>query len=448
MNFRTIGVIIAREYKTRVQKKSFLLITFLGPVFFAAMCLLPSLIMIFAKDSEQKVGVLDESGFVSAYLENNRQVTYYPFEMVGEEQLRVKVLNGEIDSYLMIGAPDSTFNVPVKMASTKSISMDLKEAVTGQIEDAVEEARMTQTGIDNLREIMASIKPDVDIKTSKFNEKGDETKTSSEITMMLSMVLAIIIYMFISMFSGMVMNSVIEEKSSRVVEVLISSVKSTELMFGKIIGVAGVALTQFLLWIVLTGVLLGIGASVMGVEKISQSATEIAEVETMGMSSEMAMTFTTGNADVDDILLSLQSINFTEIIVVFLVLFILGYLLYASLFAAIGSAADNEADTQQLTLPITIPLLIAFFIGIYAFKAPESPVVFWGSIIPFTSPIVMLSRIPNGDVAMWELAVCIGLLFVTFLALAWASAKIYKVGILMYGKKNSFKDLWNWLRQK
>lgn len=447
MNFRTISVIIAREYKTRVQKKSFLVITFLGPILFAALCLLPSLIMVFAKDSEQKVAVLDESGFVSAYLENNDQVTYYPFENVGEEQLQAKVLQGDVDSYLMIGAPDSTLNVPVKMASTKSISMDLKEAVTRQIEDAVEDARMSHTGIENLREIMASIKPDVDIKTAKFNESGDEAKTSTEITMIISMVLAMIIYMFISMFSGMVMNSVIEEKSSRVVEVLISSVKSTELMFGKIIGVAGVALTQFLLWIVLTAVLLGIGGSIMGVEKISQSASEVAAAETMGMTESMAPAFTTGNADIDEILVAVQSINFTEILITFFVFFILGYLLYASLFAAIGSAADNEADTQQLQIPVTIPLLLAFFIGIYAFKAPESQVVFWGSMIPFTSPIVMLARIPNGDVAVWELAVSIGLLLVTFVALAWASAKIYKVGILMYGKKNSFKDLWRWLRQ-
>ena len=452
MNFRTVGVVISREYMTRVKKKSFLVITFVVPLLFAALCMLPSLIMLFAKDKAQTVGYVDESGFVSAKLVNTDAVTYFPYDFVDEDQLRAKVNSGEIDSYMIIGKADSTLNVPVKMASDKSVSMDLKEAVSAQIKEAVEEARMEQTGIEGLREIMESIEPRIDIKTSKFNSDGEESVTSTDVTMIISLILSTIIYMFIAMFSGMVMSSVIEEKSSRIVEVLISSVKSTELMFGKIIGVALVALTQFFLWVVLAGALMGIGGALLGAGTLGQSAEAMSQMSQMGAMDPSAMmdtlSFSTGNAEIDEVLLSLKSVPFAEILLAFVIYFVLGYLLYASLFAAIGSAGDNEADTQQLQLPVTIPLLLAFFIAFYAFKAPESQVVFWGSMIPFTSPIVMLARIPTGDVQLWELLVSMGLLLLTFIACAWASAKIYKVGVLMYGKKNSFKDLWKWLKQK
>ena len=282
--------------------------------------------------------------------------------------------------------------------------------------------------------------------------------------MIVSMVLAMALYMFIALFSGMVMSSVIEEKTSRVVEVLVSSVKSTELMFGKIIGVALVALTQFLLWIVLTGVIIGIVGGIIGMDKITGTLSQN-QVETMpGMTSMndamgntlsmeqlQALTDTTAVAEgptgMEAVLGTLGSLNYTQLIVSFLLFFLFGYLLYASLFAAIGSAVENEADTQQLQLPVTIPLLLGFFIAFYAFRAPESTIVWWGSMIPFTSPIVMLARLPFG-VPMWELILSIGLLVLTFFACAWASAKIYKVGILMYGKKSTFKDLWKWLKQK
>ena len=294
-------------------------------------------------------------------------------------------------------------------------------------------------------------------------EEGQETISQSEVYMIVSMVLAMALYMFIALFSGMVMSSVIEEKTSRVVEVLVSSVKSTELMFGKIIGVALVALTQFLLWIVLTLMIIGILGGIIGMDKITGTLSQN-QVETMpGMTSMndamgntlsmeqlQALTDTTAVAEgptgMEAVLGTLGSLNYTELIVSFLLFFLFGYLLYASLFAAIGSAVENEADTQQLQIPVTVPLLIGFFIAFYAFRAPESTSVWWGSMIPFTSPIVMLARLPFG-VPMWELCLSIGLLILTFFVCAWASAKIYKVGILMYGKKSTFKDLWKWLKQ-
>lgn len=256
------------------------------------------------------------------------------------------------------------------------------------------------------------------------------------------------------------MSSVIEEKSSRVVEVLISSVKAVDLMFGKIIGVALVALTQFFLWIVLTVVLTSAASAFIGKDVLkSFSGNPEMMAQTVGMTPEQmeaiggvaAAADTTAVAEpqgeMQTIMATLSNIPWTRLIISFLIFFVLGYLLYASLYAAIGSAAESVEDTQQLQIPVTIPLMIAYMIILMAFQNPDSGVVVWGSMIPFTSPIVMLARIPYG-VPMWQLVLSIVLLFLTFLGCAWLSAKIYKVGILMFGKKSTFKDLWNWLKQK
>jgi len=298
---------------------------------------------------------------------------------------------------------------------------------------------------------MEDIRVNTPMSTYVFDESGQEKESSFEVPMIISMVLSMIIYIFVMMFSGMVMQSVIEEKSSRVVEVLVSSVKATELMFGKIIGVACVALTQFFLWIVLTLVLVGGFAAFVGFDSIMgdpAQAQEMMEMTTQMGGADMAqMTAAISQeSGLGTVLSTLMDFNWGQMIFAFIIYFVLGYLLYASFFAAIGSAVENEADTQQLQTPLTVPLLLSFFIAMYAFKAPDSPVVWWGSMIPFTSPIVMLARIPYG-VPAWELALSIAVLVATFIACGWAFAKIYKIGILMFGKKTTFKDLWKWLRQ-
>ena len=283
---------------------------------------------------------------------------------------------------------------------------------------------------------------------STVDEKGKESISQSEVYMLVSMVLAMGLYMFIAMFSGMVMNSVIEEKSSRVVEVLVSSVKATELMFGKIIGIALVALTQFLLWLLLSGAIIGIAGGIIGFDKLAgQNPTEM--VNTMGVDADQLEAMTAQMNDESElsvVLSTLQNLPYGQLIGLFLVYFVFGYLLYASMFAAIGSAVENEGDTQQLQLPLTIPLMLAYIIALYAFRAPDSSIAFWGSIIPFTSPIVMISRLPFG-VPAWEVILSVALLIATFALCAWASAKIYRVGILMFGKKSTWKDLWKWFKQ-
>ena len=221
-------------------------------------------------------------------------------------------------------------------------------------------------------------------------------------------------------------------------------------MFGKIIGVACVALTQFLLWVALTLLLVAGSSAFMG-EMLSVSPDQSAQMMSMvnlgGMEGSIDLSALSGEDGTSMIISTLSNLDFGQILLVFAVYFILGYLLYASLFAAIGSAVENEADTNQLQMPVTIPLLLGFIIAIYAFKSPDSAVVFWGSMIPFTSPVVMLARIPFG-VPAWELWLSAGILLLTFIACGWLSAKIYRVGILMFGKKSTFKDLWKWLKQK
>ena len=453
MKLRNIGIIISREYLTRVKKKSFLLTTFIVPVLFAAVCILPSVIMMLAKDTGKQVAVVDQSGIVMPYLVDTETIDYTDYSAEPVDSMKTKFAELNLDVLLVVSQIDSaTKSVSVSSFSEKPVSIDMKEAFASRINEAVEDYRLSFYDTADLKQIMADVESDVAISTFTLDESGEEKITSSEVYMIISMVLSIIIYMFIAMFSGMVMQSVIEEKSSRIVEVLVSSVKATELMFGKIIGVACVALTQFFLWIVLTGVLVGGFSAFVGFDSLMGDPAQAEQIMQMagttgGVSVEEITSMAQNESEIGAVLSTLRDLDYIQLILAFVIYFALGYLLYSSLFAAIGSAVENEADTNQLQMPVTVPLMLAFFIALYAFRAPDSQIVFWGSMIPFTSPIVMLARIPYG-VPTWELLLSIALLAGTFIACAWVSAKIYKIGILMFGKKTTFKDLWKWLRMK
>ena len=465
MNLKKLGIIIQREYLNKVKKKSFLLTTFGVPILIAGIYAVMLFVMLKAEGDSKRIAVIDNSGIVMEKLEDTKLVTFKQLSETDPEAVKNRLGEYDADILLYISPLDSaTKSVTATTYADKPMGMETAEVIERRINDAVEAYRIDSYDIPGLEQIMEDVHFNIHLTSYTVDEEGKETISQSEVYMIVSMVLAMALYMFIALFSGMVMSSVIEEKTSRVVEVLVSSVKSTELMFGKIIGVALVALTQFLLWIVLTGLIMGIVGGIIGMDKITGTLSQN-QVETMpGMTSMndamgntlsmeqlQALTDTTAVAEgptgMEAVLGTLGSLNYTQLIVSFLLFFLFGYLLYASLFAAIGSAVENEADTQQLQLPVTIPLLLGFFIAFYAFRAPESTIVWWGSMIPFTSPIVMLARLPFG-VPMWELILSIGLLILTFIACAWASAKIYKVGILMYGKKSTFKDLWKWLKQK
>lgn len=451
MNLRTIGVIINREYSTRVKKKTFLLTTFLVPVLLALCGVTMGVVMVNVKEKTKTVGVVDESGIVMSYLKNSEQISFQDMSSEPLDTVKARLADLGLDGVLSISKIDEQKNLQASFTSVKPVGMGVTATMSRYIDDALEDYRIRSYDIDGLGEIVNSVKADVPIRTFVLDEKGGEKVSESGVNSILSMVLGIFIFLFITMFGSMVMTAVVEEKTSKVVEVLISSVKATELMFGKIIGVALVALTQFFLWIVLSIVLLSAGMGIIApkmMDTVDAQSIVAGLPEGTNQFDAMTAVLSQSDSELGDVVGTLAGLNIGQLVLYFIVFFVLGYLLYASLFAAIGSAAvDNENDTSQLQMPVTIPLMIAYFIALYAYNAPDSAVALWGSMIPFTSPIVMLARIPFG-VPGWQILLSIGLLVVTTIACAYLSAKIYKVGVLMYGKKTTFKDLWKWLKQK
>ncbi len=459
MNWKKVGIVISHEYTTRVRKKSFILTTLLTPIGMALLICVPALIMLFSGNDNQKVKVIDESGIVAPYLENSEHTTY----VMGTEGETVDLLReifDDLDYYAIVGISplDEKGEVSVVSYSKEPLNMDLKNALSRAANKAVETRKLAQYDIRDLDEILSDVKTDIKVNSMTLTNDGDAKEDSVEIYMVLAYLMSFMIYMFVFMFGTMVMRSVIDEKSSRVVEVIVSSVKSVELMMGKIIGVALVALTQFFIWIALTLVIVTAVNTFAGPKLLQNMGGMEQAVAVAGQDGNI------GTADVTSILEAagsdpdasgfvkilgqIKDLNWGYLIGCFLIYFLLGYLLYASMFAAIGAAVDNEADTNQLQLPITIPLIIGLFIMLHTFEHPNSALSVWTSIIPWTSPMVMLARIPFGTVPGWQLLLSILLLLLTFLATAWLSAKIYKVGILTYGKKSSFKDLLKWMKLK
>jgi len=451
MNLKTIGIIIRREYLNKVKKKSFLITTFLVPILVAGLTIGVMAVMMTTKEKTKTIAVVDRSGIVLPYLEDTETIKYVDCSGQEADSIKLRLSNLGYDGLLSIPALDTVAKtVNPDLFSTKPLGMDLTQNINNRLDKAVEDYRIASYDIEGLDEIMKAVKSDVKLHSYTVDESGKEKISEAGVYSIISMVLGIIIFMFVTMFGSMVMSAVIEEKQSRVVEVLVSSVKSTELMFGKIIGIALVALTQFLLWILLSGVIIGAAGGIMK-DKLIEQADPAELAQSLGVSPDQldAVDFTQLAGTDNDMAMALDmfhSIPIGKIIIIFLVFFLFGYLLYASLFAAIGSAVENAEDTQQLQIPLTVPLMLGYIIALYAFKAPDSSIAFWASMFPFTSPIVMIARLPFG-VPSWEIAVSLGLLILTFVVCAWASAKIYKVGILMFGKKSSWKDLWKWLKQ-
>ncbi|MBO7574569.1 MAG: ABC transporter permease [Bacteroidales bacterium] len=451
MNFKTIGIVISREYLNKVKKKSFIWTTLLVPILVAGLTIGVMVALMNTKEKTKNIAVVDASGIVLPYLEDTETVHYTDLSAMPVDSIKANLASLGYDGLLSVGELNlEEKTVPADLFSPKPFGMELTDNISSRINRAVEDYRISTYNIEGLDQILKDVKANIHLRSYTVSDDGEEKISEAGVYSIVSMVLGIFLFIFVTMFGSMVMSSVIEEKASRVVEVLVSSVKSTELMFGKIIGIALVALTQFLLWIVLSVAIISIGGAAFGLGKLGGSnPTEL--VSTMGgvdaaqveeMTAQLA-----DQGEMGTVVSSLANLPYGQILGLFFVYFIFGYLLYASLFAAIGSAVENEGDTQQLQLPLTIPLMLGYMIALYAFRAPDSSIAFWGSIIPFTSPIVMISRLPFG-VPAWEIILSVALLVATFAFCAWASAKIYRVGILMFGKKSTWKDLWKWLKQK
>lgn len=442
MNMSKIGLIIGREYSVRVKKKSFILTTILTPVFMAVLILIPSLIMLYQGGKQKQVMIIDRSGIVEPYFESGESKAYrFAAADADVEQFKADFDGLGIDIIVVVSPMDDFNDVSVTTYSKEPVSLEDKNDISRKVETAVRDYKLKAYNITGYDDIMAKVRTSVPVEALTLTEDGGEKTDSVEAYMVISYIMSFLIYIFTFMFGNMVMRGVIEEKSSRIIEVVVSSVSSFELMMGKIIGVAGVALTQFVIWIVLTLLLVAGGGALFGADLLSAGGT-MAAGDMAGVGEAVSETMTSG------ILPGLASLNIPYLLTFFLIYFLLGYLLYASMFAAVGSAVDNEADTGQLSLPVTIPLMLGIFIMLHTFQHPGSDLSFWASIIPFTSPMVMLARLPFGVVPDWQLILSIALLIVTFVFTTWLSARIYRVGILMYGKKATFRDLYKWMKSK
>ncbi len=434
-----IGLIIKREYLTRVRKRSFLIMTFLGPILMAAIYIIPIMLALNANNENMRIAVVDESHWFEDRFTNNEQHTFVNMPSQPIDSVKELVKKGVFDMALYV--PPTQLNIPSNAVvfSLKQVPMEVETYISTVMQKEIEDQKLMAKGVDPA--IVSAVKTNVNLQIMRMDENGNEKETFTKVQFTLGIVLAMLVYMFIIFFGGQVMNGVAEEKTNRIIEVIISSVKPFQLMMGKIIGVSLVALTQFMLWILLTGVLYIGFSAFIGIshpDSLSQGTL---------MSQEITSNGIMGNEAVQNIVQIAHSIDFGTIILSFLIFFILGYLLYATLYAAIGSLVDNNTDSQQFTLPVTVPLMVAIISSFYIVNNPDSSLSVWLSMIPFTSPISMMVRIPFG-VPIWQIVISIVLLAGTFVLMTWVAAKIYRTGILMYGKKLSYKEIFKWLKYK
>ncbi|MDR3287601.1 MAG: ABC transporter permease [Prevotellaceae bacterium] len=411
---KKILLVIEREFITRVKKKSFIIMTILVPILFAALMLVPALISQVKSDKEKTITVLDNSGLIAKDLKNVGTIKFVN-ETKSIDSLKNNLLknNNYAILYIEKGEQDSIGNVTIY--SEKAIGADVLSIITSQIKTLAAQIKLKDYDI-SMEQIELIMNPNFDIKTIRLDEQGNEKESNTNVLMGLAMICGVLIFFIILMFGIQIMRGVIEEKSSRIIEIIISSIRPIELMLGKIIGVALVVITQIVIWVVFFGIIMFVAQS--------QFSDIINQIQSYT-----------------------QDISFVKMFVCFVLYLILGYLLYASMFAIVGSAVDNETDTQQLQTIVTVPLMIGYFIMFTVSMQPDNPLAFWGSMIPFTSPMVMLARIPFG-VSLWEIILSMVILIATFVLFTWLAARIYRVGILMYGKKATLKELIKWLKYK
>ncbi len=441
-------LIIQREYFSRVKKKSFLLMTLLGPLLMAGLMIVPVWLAMRDKTDHQ-ILVLDHSGLFIDKLPNTKQIKFtYGAESI--QTAKAKLKDGPFDLIMEIkgDALNDTKTTPV-LYYKKQPGINVEQYITNTMENILFDYRLQGDSID-LNKIDKARRP-VEILTLKVTEEGKDEKTNTEINMAIGFFCAIAIYVMIFLYGSQVMRGVIEEKTNRIVEIIVSSVKPFQLMLGKIIGVALVGLTQFILWTVLTLVISTSVNSFLFKDQITDTVKHNSQMETVMKNDLTAgvdkMEKINSPNEVIELLNNFNNINVTKILVCFAFYFLFGYLLYAALFAAIGSAVDSEADTQQFILPVTIPLIASFIIAQSVVTDPDSSMAQFFSIFPLTSPIVMMVRLPF-DVPAWELALSMVSLIVGFIFFTWLAGKIYRTGILMYGKKPSWKELGKWLFYK
>lgn len=436
-----ISLVIAREYNQRVRKKSFIITTLLMPILMVALTVVPVIIAQSSQGDTRQIVVVDPSGIIAPNLTNSAVAHFTPtsttYPQVAQE-------NPNADGYLVINEDVVDDPSKLKLYSKGTTTLEIENDIRRQVSSLVQAQRIAQSNVEGLDSLIQSVKANATLQTFQIDEKastqeGGEKESSSAASMGVAYVSGFIIYMFIFIYGAMVMQGVIEEKSSRIIEVVVSSIKPFQLMMGKIVGIAMVALTQVVIWIIVGSIGMAVLTSMLGADATAAAATGsmAAGGAASGLPSELS--------GVMGALMDPWYI--ISVVGCFILFFVGGYLLYAAMFAAIGSGVDNVADTQQLQLPVTIPLILALIVMMSVMRDPTGSLAFWFSIIPFTSPIIMMARVAYG-VPMWEVLLSLVLLYGTFVAMVWFAAKIYRVGIFMYGKKPSLMEIIRWSKYK
>ena len=426
---KNIYLIISREFSERVRKKSFIIITLLMPLFMIGMMIAPSLVMLYGTSDQKQVVVVDRSGVVAERLVSNEQVAFLDqSELSKAEACSLYGEDSGVFGVLYIGSEVEARD-SVQLITNASSSMVIEQGIAEQISSIIEHDKLMAYNIENIETILASVETNIELSTFLNDGTGQEAtmeSTSSGISYALGLILGMLLYMVIIIYGQMVLTSVVEEKASRVIDVMVTSASPFQLMLGKILGIASVALTQSAIWAVL----------VSAASKFLVPALFSADV---AMTNDMMMSAVVG---------TLGDTGYIALLFTYVALFIFGgFLLYASLYAASGSAVDSVQDGQQFNSLIMMPVILAIIVMMSVFNDPNSPMAFWASMIPFTSPIVMVARIPFG-IPTWEIVVSLVVLYLSFIFTTWLAAKIFRVGIFMHGKRPSWRELGRWIRQK
>ena len=420
--FKHIYLVARREFLERVVRKSFILTTLLMPLFMVALMVLPAVMMMVSGPENKTIAVVDNTGVISAKLVNGEELK---FVTVTEAVDKAKA-NEDYDAVLVLDADIVENPQNVLMFSHGSMSMQTETAIRNQLEDIIEDVRIDRVNIDNLKQIMEDVKVNVSMQTFDL-DSTDQKSTSSIVSYMLGLIMMMMLYMFIMLYGQMVMTSIIEEKGNRVLEIVVSSVKPTHLMLGKILGIGSVAVAQIAIWAVLLLSFMKFGMPFV-TDNVAAEAT--------------------GDADLLTIMSAITDTSYIMSLFAYLVVFLIGgYLFYSSIYAAIGSAVDNIQDASQLQSLAIVPIMLGMVFSFTVVSDPGSSLATWLSVIPFTSPLIMMARLPFGVPAL-EIVASVVVLYASTLAMVWFSAKIYRVGIFMYGKKPTFKELIRWARYK
>lgn len=429
-----ILIIIQREFLKRVRTKGFIILTITMPFIMAALVFVPLWLSSIENDEQQKVAVIDPTGVYAKALKTSKSFAFSAQPVITEE---MRSEDSPYDAVVAISGDLVKNNGKVTIYSHKEIPGNMLDYIQSKLNETVQKQKLEATGIAGLDKIIDDVQRDVNMKTVKWSKEGDEQASSTYVAIIVGGIFTLLIYIFVITYGGMVMQSVIEEKTNRIMELLVSSVKPFQLMMGKIIGVMLVGIAQMALWGIILSIIMTVASVGFGVSQAqSIAAGQPMPSPTMNMSQ-----------DTQELLTAIVNLPYAEIGLMFIIMFVGGYLLYSSFFAATGASINEQEDANQFVVPITMITLFGLYAAMYSIENTDGPLAFWASLFPLTSPIVMMIRIPFG-VPLWQELLSIALLYASAFLMIWIGGKIYRVGILMYGKKPSIKEIIKWMRYK